>query len=67
MTSSNICFIRLPEVSKRLAMGKSTILAMVARGDFPKAVKLNQKNVAWPESVVNDWALARVSLAKQQR
>ena len=40
-------FVRLPTVLKLIPVGRSTIFEMIARGDFPRPVKLSQRVSAW--------------------
>ena len=47
--------IRLDEVSKRVGLGKSTILAWEALTKFPKAVRLSPTLRLWLESDINQW------------
>ncbi len=54
----NIRMLRLPDVMKATGLGRSTIYAKVAAGDFPAPVKLGARAVAWPEAVVAEWRIA---------
>lgn len=46
---------RRPEVEALTGLGRSTIYAMMDRGEFPRPVRLTAKAVAWPESVLKQW------------
>jgi len=46
--------LRLHEVAGRVAMGKSTIYAMIARQEFPAPMHLG-KAARWLETEVEDW------------
>ena len=48
-------FLRRPEVEARSGLSRSTIYAWMARGDFPKPVKLSGRMVAWREQDIDDW------------
>jgi prophage regulatory protein len=52
--------LRLPAVQEATGLGRSTIYALIARGEFPRAVKLTGKAVAWPESRIAEWLQSRV-------
>lgn len=39
--------IRLPEVLKIVAMGKTRLYAKVADGSFPKPIRLSERQVRW--------------------
>lgn len=41
-------------------LGRSTIYNYIADKTFPKPVKLGKRSVAWVESEVQDWILARI-------
>jgi len=50
-------FLRLPEVSARTGLGKSTLIAWETQGKFPKAIRLGLNFRVWLESDVNEWIL----------
>ena len=52
--------IRLKEVIDCTGLGRSTIYKYIAEGAFPKPVPLGDRCVAWVESEVHDWILARI-------
>ncbi|TVV77369.1 helix-turn-helix transcriptional regulator [Sphingomonas solaris] len=47
--------IRLPEVRKRVGLGRSTIYRLMELGSFPKSRKLGARAIAWSEAEINDW------------
>ncbi len=49
-----IFFLKLPEVLKRTAMGKSKLYEKIGNKEFPPPVK-DGKSVAWPEHEVLRW------------
>lgn len=53
--------LRLPEVSKRIALCRSTIWQYVRQGKFPKPVKIGVRAVGWRESAVLAWIEARTT------
>ncbi len=53
-------FLRLPEVRKRVPYSRATIYRKVACGDFPKPYDLGTHAVAWLESEIDAWILARI-------
>lgn len=53
--------LKLPEVTALTRRSRSRIYADAARGDFPKAVKLGPRSVAWVASEVQDWLNARLA------
>lgn len=57
--------IRLKEVIDNTGLGRSTIYKYITEGFFPKPVPLGGRAVAWLESEVHDWILARVEARDQ--
>lgn len=51
--------LRRPAVEDLTGLSRSTIYALIARGEFPRAVKLTGKAVAWPEDKIRDWLQSR--------
>lgn len=51
--------LRRRQVEEIVGLRRSTIYAMMARGDFPKPIKLTEKAVAWPESSIARWLSER--------
>ena len=47
--------IRLPEVRRRVGLGRSTIYRLMDLGAFPKARKLGLRAIAWSEAEVDGW------------
>lgn len=57
----DICFIRLPAVTRITGLGKTSIYRKSADGSFPAPVKLGDRAVAWVKAEVLGWANARVA------
>lgn len=53
--------IRLAEVQKRTALGRSSIYAAIASGTFPKPVKIGSSS-AWVDVEVQAWIDLRIEL-----
>jgi prophage regulatory protein len=47
--------LRAKEVLSRVALSRTTIWRMMARGEFPKSVHLTPHRIAWRESDINDF------------
>ena len=56
-------FLRLPDVMAKTGMARSTIYAAIEYGDFPKAVKLGERAVAWDSDEIERW----METKKEQR
>ena len=52
--------LRLPEVLRRCAIGRSALYELVRRGEFPKPVKVQRRATAWVDAEVEAW-IARAS------
>lgn len=48
-------FIRLPEVCRRVGLGKSMIYEMIQKGRFPKPYKVTPFTSCWSEREVVAW------------
>lgn len=56
--------LRLPDVSSRTGLSRSTIYEAMARGDFPQPIKLGLRAVGWAESEISAWLEARKAQRK---
>ena len=51
--------LKLADVRQFTAMSTSGIYAAMARGDFPKPLRIGARAVAWKEAEVFDWIDSR--------
>ncbi len=52
--------VRLKEVQRMTGLSRSTIYAEIARGHFPKQIRLTgARSVGWHESAVIQWIESR--------
>ncbi len=58
---TSIKLIRLPDVEQLTGLKKSSLYALIAKGEFPKVIKLTERSSAWLESEVGQWINDRVS------
>lgn len=47
--------IRLPEVQRRVSIGRSTIWLWIKEGRFPKGIKLSSNITVWHESEIDSF------------
>ena len=47
--------IRMNEVVKRTGLSRSVVYDRMREGTFPRALKLSERCIAWPESRVQKW------------
>ena len=50
---------RRPAVEQLTGLSRSTIYDLMAKGEFPRPVRLTTKAVAWPESAIAEWLAHR--------
>ncbi len=53
-------FLRLEAVRTSTGLSRSSIYAYMAAGTFPAAVNIGARSVAWIESDITDWIVARI-------
>lgn len=63
-TGQAMVFIRQPEVLRRTALSRSTLYELIAKGKFPKPLKLGERINCWPEHEVAEWQLAELESAR---
>ena len=66
MNSRPIRLLRLPQVIDATGLGKTTICALQAEGNFPMRVKITAHSVAWVEEEVQAWLTARIERARSE-
>lgn len=57
MTDDRI--LRRKEVEAQIGLSRSTIYSAMARGDFPRPLKLGRRAVGWRQSDLNAWLVRR--------
>jgi prophage regulatory protein len=57
--------LRLPAAKARTGLSRSTIYALVARGEFPKQISLSSRAVGWMASEVDAWLQARIAQSRK--
>ena len=56
--------IRLPEVMRRTALGKTSLYGLIKTGHFPAQIPLGGKSVAFLEADVEQWIQQRIAAAR---
>ncbi len=59
--------IREPDCRALTGIPRSTRYALMAKGQFPRPIKIGQKAVAWVESDVLDWIHNRIEQSKGRK
>lgn len=57
--------LRLPAVTARTGLSRSTIYLRISVGSFPKPVSLGDRAVGWIEAEVNDWLKQQIESSRQ--
>ena len=52
---------RLPQVLALTGLGRSTLYAMMERGEFPRALRLGARARGWKESQLDEWLAGRLT------
>ena len=47
-------------VQSKTTLSRSSLYAMIARGEFPAPIKITGRRVSWTETSVNDWIQSRI-------
>lgn len=50
---------RLPKVMELTGLSRSSIYLALSKGTFPKPIKLGQRSIGWPESLLIQWRKER--------
>jgi prophage regulatory protein len=54
-------FIRRKTVEQKTGLGRAQIYENMARGTFPRPVRIGERAVAWVEAEIDEWQKARVA------
>ena len=53
--------LKRPDVEALTGLSRSSVYALMTKGDFPKAVRLGPKSVAWVDGEVRQWIADRIA------
>ena len=57
--------MRREQVQSQTSLGRSSLYALIKKGDFPKPVKLTgARAVAWSSHAIDAWVASRIAGAK---
>ena len=62
-TPSTKRILRLPEVVARSGLSRASVYNLMAKGRFPKSIKLSERAVGWRESDIDTWLAGRQEAA----
>jgi prophage regulatory protein len=60
-TEQTTVILRLPELRKRIGLGRSSVYALVKRGEFPRPIPLSRRAVGWSLAEVEQWLAERAA------
>lgn len=60
-TQSAHAILRRPAVTRKTGLASSSLYAAIARGEFPKPIKLGERSVGWLSREVDAWIEARAA------
>lgn len=55
------CLLRLRHVVETVRLSRSQIYSLIAKGRFPKAIRLSERTVAWDSLEIKAWIAARIA------
>jgi prophage regulatory protein len=53
--------LRLPDLCKRIGLGRSSIYALMKRGQFPRPIRLSERAVGWRDADIEAWLQSRAA------
>lgn len=57
--------LRLPAVIQRTGYSRSSLYALISRGEFPASVALGARAVAWPSDEIDRWIAGRIEQSRK--
>ncbi len=58
--------LRLPDVEIQTGLKKSTIYALVKKGEFPPPINLGRRASGWLLSEINQWKQQRIAASRRE-
>lgn len=56
--------LRLPEVLSTVGLSRSSLYTLIAKGDFPRQIRLSPRTSGWRLSDVEDWIKRRAGVGR---
>ena len=57
--------IRLPEVLRRVGLGRSSVYRLISEHRFPTPIKIGPRASAWVEGEIDVWVEACIAASRQ--
>ena len=61
LAAPELQFLRQVDVLSRTKLSRSTLYELIAKGDFPKPLKLGERINAWSETEITEWQQAQLA------
>jgi prophage regulatory protein len=58
--------LRMPDVRAEVGLSKSTIYALIDRGEFPAPIQLSTRAVGWERKAVELWLAKRADATRNK-
>ncbi|WP_297926376.1 AlpA family phage regulatory protein [Metallibacterium sp.] len=59
--SDTPALLRMPQVLRATGLNRTRLYSLQRTGQFPRAVKISQRAVAWSSAEVEAWIAARIA------
>ncbi len=56
--------LRLPEVLSTVGLSRSSLYTLIAKGDFPRQIRLSPRTSGWLQSDVEGWIERRAGVGR---
>ena len=57
--------LRMPDVERQTGLSKSTIYALIKKGEFPSSIRLGSRSSGWLSSEITEWKRERIAASRQ--
>lgn len=64
---SDYTLLRVRDVMKKTGFKRSWVYVQMARGEFPRPVRIGSRSIAWVESEINEWITAHIKKREDAR
>lgn len=58
--------LRLPEVINTSGLSRASIYRGMSLGTFPKAIKISERAIGWPDDVIREWMDSKIQKLAEQ-
>lgn len=57
--------IRLPDVTKKTGLPRSSIYLALREGTFPRPIKISERSIGFVESEIDEWVDKRIAESRE--